>query len=321
LEGCGVVSLDVLTCGEAMGVLHNERVGPLRLGGAMRLAVAGAESTVAIGVGRLGGTARWVGVVGDDEVGALVRRTLAAEGVETDGIVVDRDRPTGLMLKERRTASVTRVRYYRRHGAGASLAPEHVTAADVERARWVHLSGITPALSATARSTVRHVAELVSGSAARLCVDLNYRSALWPADEAVPVLTELVKRADLVLATLEEAELLVGEAGDPLAAASALASMGPRTVVVKRGAAGATAWHDETVHDVVAVPTTVVDPVGAGDAFAAGLLADLAAGRPVAEALATAAAVAAVDVSCPGDWEGLPTRSELDELRGADVLR
>jgi 2-dehydro-3-deoxygluconokinase len=183
------------------------------------------------------------------------------------------------------------------------------------------VSGITPALSATARNTVRHVAELASGSEAHLSIDLNYRSALWPADEALPVLTELVKRADLVLATLEEAELLVGHAADPVAAASALAAMGPRTVVVKRGAAGATAWHDDAVQEVVAVPTTVVDPVGAGDAFAAGLLADLAAGRPMSEALATAAAVAAVDVSCPGDWEGLPTRSELDELRGADVVR
>ena len=315
------LTLDVLTCGEAMGVLHSERVGPLRLGGAMRLAVAGAESTVAIGVSRLGGTSRWVGVVGDDEVGALVRRTLAAEGVETDGIVVDRDRPTGLMLKERRTASVTRVSYYRTHGAGASLAPEHISPTDVERARWVHLSGITPALSATARDTVRSVAEMAAASAARLCVDLNYRSALWRADEAVPVLTELVKRADLVLATLEEAALVVGPVADPVAAASALAAMGPRTVVVKRGAAGATAWHDDALLDVAAVPTTMVDPVGAGDAFAAGLLADLAAGRQMAAALGTAAAVAAVDVSCPGDWEGLPTRSELDELRGADVLR
>src|SRR5215470_9483008 len=98
------MTLDVLTLGEAMGVVESDRVGPMRLGGAMRLGVAGAESTVAIGVARLGGTARWVGVIGEDEVGALVRRTLAAEGVETDGIAVDPDRPTGLMLKERRTS-------------------------------------------------------------------------------------------------------------------------------------------------------------------------------------------------------------------------
>ena len=65
----------------------------------------------------------------------------------------------------------------------------------------------------------------------------------------------------------------------------------------------------------------LLDPVGAGDAFAAGLLADLAAGRSLVQALGTAAAVAAIDVSCPGDWEGLPTRAELDLLRRADVVR
>jgi 2-dehydro-3-deoxygluconokinase len=315
------VTLDVLTCGEAMGVVENERVGPLRLGGSMRLAVAGAESTVAIGVTRLGGTARWIGVVGDDEVGALVRRTLAAESVEIDGVITDPARPTGLMLKERRTSAVTRVRYYRRHGAGAALAPEHIPAGDVERAGWLHLTGITPALSASAREAVRHASELASAHGTRLCVDLNYRSALWSVDEAVPVLTELVKRADVVLATVEEARMLTGAGDDPLVAARFLADLGPETVVVKCGAAGAVAWSDGALHDVPPVAATLVDPVGAGDAFAAGLLADLAAGRSVVEALATAAAVAAVDVSCPGDWEGLPTRAELEQLRGTDVLR
>ena len=195
MEGCRLVNLDVLTYGEAMGVVESERVGPLRLGGSMRMTVAGAENTVAVGVSRLGGTARWVGVVGDDEVGALVRRTLTAEGVEADGVAADPDRSTGLMLKERRTSGVTRVHYYRRHGAGACLAPEHVVEGDVRRTTWLHLSGVTPALSASAREAARHAAELAAVTGTRFCFDLNFRSALWSADEAVPVLTELAKRA------------------------------------------------------------------------------------------------------------------------------
>ena len=316
------MNLDVLTCGETMGVVENERVGPLRMGGPMRLSIAGAESTVAIGVSRLGGTARWIGVVGDDEIGALVRRTLTAEGVEVDGVAVDPERTSGIMLKERRTAATTRVRYYRKHGAGAGLAPEHVPADQVRRAAYLHLTGITPALSASAREAVRHAADLAHAADVRVSFDLNYRSTLWPSDEAGPVLRELTKRADLVLATLDEVALLTGEpAADPLTAARAIAALGPRTVVVKLGAEGAVAWDDGATHRVPAMPTQVADPVGAGDAFAAGLLADLARGLSTAEALTTAAAVAAVDVSCPGDWEGLPTRAELDQLRGADVLR
>lgn len=316
------MTLDVLTYGEAMGVVESERIGPLRLGGLMRMTVAGAESTVCIGVSRLGGTARWVGAVGDDEVGALVRRSLAAEGVETDGIAVDLERPTGLMLKERRTSTSTRVRYYRRHGAGGSLAPEQVLESDMERAAWLHLSGITPALSASAREAVWHAAELASAASTRFCFDLNFRSALWSPDEALPVLTHLAKRADLLLATAEEAALLTGVTiDDPVAAASALASLGPRMVVVKLGALGAVAWDDGVVQRVPSVPTTLVDPVGAGDSFAAGLLSELAGGAPLLTALGTASAVAAINVSCPGDWEGLPTRAELEQLREADVLR
>ena len=242
--------------------------------------------------------------------------------MEVDGIAVDPERPTGLMLKERRTAAVTRVRYYRRHGAGSSLGPEHVLESDVQRAAWVHLSGITPALSASARDAVRHAADLVSASSTRLCFDLNFRSALWSANEAVPMLVELTKGADLVLATLEEAALVTGSTvTDSTQAASALAELGPRIVVVKRGAQGAVAWEDGAVHETPAVAATLIDPVGAGDSFAAGLLAELARGVALEQALRTAAAVAAVDVSCPGDWEGLPTRPELAQLRGADVLR
>ena len=138
--------LDVVSYGETMGLLDSERVGPLRLGGTLRLSIAGAESTVAIGVARLGGTARWVGFVGDDEIGDLITRILRAEGVLTDGVVVHPDASTGLLFKERRTSTVQRVRYYRDGLAGSRLCPGHVRADHIAQARIVHVSGITPAL-------------------------------------------------------------------------------------------------------------------------------------------------------------------------------
>jgi 2-dehydro-3-deoxygluconokinase len=73
---------------------------------------------------------------------------------------------------------------------------------------------------------------------------------------------------------------------------------------------------DGQVHAVDPVPVKAVDPVGAGDAFVAGYLAETLAGRPVAERLATAAACGAFAVTVPGDWEGLPTRDELAALGG-----
>jgi 2-dehydro-3-deoxygluconokinase len=316
------VTVDVITYGETMGVFESDRIGPLRMGGPMRLSVAGAESTVAVGVARLGGSAHWVGVVGDDEIGRLILRVLHAEQVQTDGVIVDLNAPTGLLLKERRSSRVSRVRYYRRGNAGALLAPEHVLPEHVANARILHLSGITPALSDSARAAAFRALEVATEAKRTKCIDLNYRSALWTADEARPVLLDMVKHADIVLATREEVALLSGvPMADGSEAARSLGRLGPRLAVVKQGAEGAVAWDDGCERVVPPRPTQVLDPMGAGDSFAAGLLADLARGRAPEEALETAAGVAAVSVACQGDWEGLPTRAEVDQLRGDDVLR
>jgi 2-dehydro-3-deoxygluconokinase len=316
------VTVDVLTYGETMGLVESERIGPMRMGGPMRLSMAGAETTVAIGIARLGGSAHWVGVVGDDEVGHLILRVLHAEQVDTDGVVIDPEAPTSLMLKERRTAGVSRVRYYRRDNAGSRLAPEHVLPEHVAQARILHLSGITPALSDSARAATFRALELAAEAGRTTSFDVNYRSTLWSSDEARPVLTQMVKHADVVLATQDETTLLTGvSTTDPGAAAESLGRLGPTLAVLKRGAEGAVAWHDGRQHHVPPHRTRVLDPVGAGDSFAAGLLADLARGHTPEEALENGAAVAAVSVGCPGDWEGLPTRTEVEQLRGDDVHR
>jgi 2-dehydro-3-deoxygluconokinase len=316
------MTVDLLTYGETMGLLDADRIGPLRLGGPLRLSMAGAESTVAIGVARLGGSARWVGAVGADEVGVLITRVLRAEGVQTDGVTVVDDVPTGLMLKERRSAGLSRVNYYRRGNAGSRLSPEHVRPEDIADAKILHLSGITPALSATAREAVFHALDLAERADTTICVDLNYRAALWSPGEARSVLAAMVARAGIVLATAAEAALLIdGPQADAAGAARHLSGLGPRLAVVKRGADGAVACDDGRIQEVAPCPAEVVDPVGAGDAFAAGLLADLALGHPAAQALETAASVAAVNVACPGDWEGLPTRADLHRRPGDDVLR
>src|SRR5262245_31408895 len=100
---------EVVTLGETMALLCNPRVGPLRHAYTLDLSCAGAESNVAIGLTRLGHRAAWIGRVGDDEFGVMVRRTLAAEGVDTRAVVVDPAAATGLMVKSRRTSALTRV--------------------------------------------------------------------------------------------------------------------------------------------------------------------------------------------------------------------
>jgi len=303
----------LLAVGETMALLTTPEVGRLRHAGSLTLGVAGAESNVAIGARRLGCPAAWVGRVGDDELGALVVSRIRAEGVDVGGVVRDPGAPTSLMLKERRTAAMVRVLYYRRHGPGSRLEPGDLDPAQVAAAGVLHVTGITPALSDSARATVEHAVELAREARVPVSFDLNYRSALWPADRAAAVCRDLAARADLVFASDDEAELL-GLEGDPADLARGLAGLGGGQAVVKLGERGAVAAVDGRVHVVDPVPVQAVDPVGAGDAFVAGYLAETLAGRPVPERLATAAACGAFAVTVPGDWEGLPSRDELAAL-------
>ncbi|HYJ71364.1 MAG TPA: sugar kinase [Actinomycetota bacterium] len=303
----------LLALGETMALLTSAEVGRLRHASSLTLGVAGAESNVAIGARRLGCPAAWVGRVGDDELGELVVSRIRAEGVDVSGVVRDPQAPTSLMLKERRTAAMVRVLYYRRHGPGARLQPGDLDPAQVAAAGVLHVTGITPALSDSARATVDHAVELARAGGVPVSFDLNYRSALWPPDQAAAVLRDLAARADLVFAGDDEAELL-GLAGDPADLARGLAELAAGHAVVKLGERGAVAAVDGQVHTVDPVPVQAVDPVGAGDAFVAGYLAETLAGRPIPERLAAAAACGAFAVTVPGDWEGLPTRDELAVL-------
>src|SRR5918994_6689196 len=123
MSGPGPETGPLLAVGETMALLTAAEVGGLRHASALTLGVAGAESNVAIGARRLGCPAAWVGRVGDDELGELVVSRIRAEGVDVAGVVRDPGAPTSLMFKERRTAELVRVRYYRRNGPGSRLQP------------------------------------------------------------------------------------------------------------------------------------------------------------------------------------------------------
>ncbi|MFE9104268.1 sugar kinase [Actinomadura geliboluensis] len=308
------MSVDLVTFGETMARLDNPVVGPMRHARSLDLGIGGAESNTAIGLARLGGTAAWFGRVGDDEFGRLITTALAGEGVRLGHTVVDESAPTALLFKERRSGTLTRVQYYRTGSAGSRLSPADVPHDLIRSARVLHVTGITAAISDTARRAVDDAVETARDAGVPVSLDLNYRSALWTPAEAGECLHDLVKRADLVFATEQEARLVV-PGDDPAGLAAALAALGPRDVLVKRGAAGVVAYCAGTLHVQPAHKVPVVDPVGAGDAFAAGYLAEFARGLPVAARLATATAAGAYAVTVRGDWEGLPSRADLDFLK------
>jgi 2-dehydro-3-deoxygluconokinase len=299
-----------------MALLWPPEVGLLRHVPALRLGIAGAESNLAVGVVRLGVPATWLGRVGDDEFGRLVTMTLRGQGVHTTA-VVDSSAPTGLMVKERRTARSTRVLYYRSGSAGSRLCTGDLDAGVIAGGAVLHVTGITPALSPSAREAVFAAVDIARAAGVAVSVDLNYRSALWSPVDAGPVLRDLVRRADIVLATEDEARLVV-DGADARALAAGLDRLGPNQVLVKQGAAGSLSTIDGRMHRTPARSVDVVDSVGAGDAFGAGYLSGLCRGLSAEERLDLATAAGAFAVTVPGDWEGLPSTADLSLLDGGE---
>lgn len=309
--------IELVTFGETMALLSATRTGPLRHADTMRLGIAGAESNVAIGVSRMDRSAGWIGRVGNDELGRRIVRELRAEGLDLRGVTVDPDAPTGLMIKERRSSASTSVLYYRRGSAGSRLAPGDLDAALIGGARILHCTGITPALSATARAATFSAVEAAKAGGTLVSFDPNHRSTLWHHDEAAAVFRDLTARADILLAGEDEAEMILGGPAAPEDAARRLAERGPAHAIVKLGERGAVACVDGSVRPVPAVRVQALDPVGAGDAFAAGYLTGLLDGADAERALGLAAALGAWAVAVDGDWEGLPRRRELPLLTSA----
>ena len=304
--------LDLLTAGEAL-VSFRGSDAPTDGGGAWHAHVAGAEANVAIGMARLGHRARWVGAVGADDFGRLVQRELRAEGVDVSGVVVEPERPTGLMFLRQRTADLARVDYRRAGSAGSVLRREALETALAGGPRLVHVTGITPALSPESRETVCWLVESASAAGAFVSLDVNYRGRLWSRTEARDALTPLTRHTNLVVASEDELDL-VAEGATESDAVRTLQDRGVEQVVLTRGAGGATAWTGEGRHDAPALAVTAVDTVGAGDAFTAGYLSGVADGLPVAERLRRATLLGAFCVSTRGDWQGLPGRDELTLL-------
>ena len=312
--------VDVLTIGESLGCLRT--ASALQPGSDLRASIAGAESNVAIGLARLGHSVTWSGVVGLDTFGDLIVRTLRAEGVNPT--VRSSALQTGIIVFKERLPAVTTVDYFRHGSAGSSL-----DSADVDRAFAVavpdilHVTGITPALSSSARDAVEHAVAQAREWGSRVCLDINYRSRLWSRREAREVLAPLARAADIVIASDDELDLALEAPPEPLRDQVSALLEHSAEVIVKHGADGATGFTTDTeLHEPVR-PVPTVDALGACDAVVAGYLSALSDGLYLAARLARGASMGAFAVASRGDWEGLPKRDELEllALSPGDALR
>lgn len=257
---------EVVCIGETMVMLVPDDALPITAQSRMAVRVGGAESNVARSLAGLGHSTSWLSAVGDDPFGRIILDDLASAGVDVAEVTVDSDAPTGIYAKDPRGAS-TRVHYYRRGSAASKMSPSHVSSGIGRSTKVVHVSGTTAALSDSCRELARAIVERRVLGNAVVSFDVNYRPGLWPVDAAAEELAALARRADIVFVGRDEAETLWGTR-----TAEDVREMlpEPSVVVVKDGAREAVAFHSGGVARVPAMCVEVVEPVGAGDAFAAG---------------------------------------------------
>lgn len=293
-------AVDVLCVGETMALVAPAAPESLQEAGDFIVSAGGAESTVAMHLAALGHRSAWAGRLGDDPLGRRIRYEIASAGVDVSSVALDPDARTGVYFKD--PGGVGRAVFYYRDGSAASrMSSADAPTLPVAASRILHLSGITPALSASCAGFVDALLSMAEAAGTIVSFDVNYRAPLWRADAAEPLLA-LCRRADIVFVGEDEAHEVWGIRGVDLAAI-----LPPRVrLIVKDGAVGAAEHRCGTSVFVPTPPVDVVEAIGAGDAFAAGYLAAFLGGADAAGRLETAHRIAARSLGTTRDFAATP---------------
>ena len=300
--------MQVLAIGETMVLVHPLAAERLESAIEFRLDVGGAESNVASHLVALGVPAAWAGAVGADALGRRLLDTLRSREVDTGLVLVDPGAPTGVYFKDPGAG----VLYYRGGSAASRLDACFAATLPLDTVPWVHVSGITAAISSAGRALLDRVFDVRRDAGLPVSFDVNHRPALWGERAADGELLALARRSDLILVGADEAERLWGAMPLEQLRDLMLADRPSGTcLVVKDGGVGATAFvAGQRGRWFAAAPTVdVVEPVGAGDAFAAGFLAARIQGSGPDAALRAGHAAAGAVLASMSDYAVRPVHS------------
>jgi 2-dehydro-3-deoxygluconokinase len=322
---------EVITFGEAMIRLAPVQFRRLEQARSLDVQVGGAELNTAVALARLGRTSAWVSRVTDNPLGRLIANHAREAGVSTEHIVWTKDDRVGLYFLEFGAAPrASSVLYDRKGSAIAAVAPGMVEWSKVfAGARWFHVTGITPALSAVAAAATKEALEAARSAGVTTSVDLNYRVKLWSPAEAGQCMRELMQLTDYLITTEEDIERVFGIKGkDYEEAAARTAEAFPLKAVaitlrdnplVWRNSWTAMVWHKGQVLRTRTYEVEIVDRLGAGDSFAAGFIHGLLDGD-LQKGLDWGVAASAIKHSIPGDFAWI-TRDEVEALVKGSGLR
>ncbi|GAC1384150.1 MAG: sugar kinase [Herpetosiphon sp.] len=315
---------DVTTVGETMlrlSVPTGLRLDDTRT---LDLEVGGAESNVLVALARLGRRCGWISRLPDHALGSAVLRSLRADGVDVAAVKrVTGERVGSYFIEFATQPRAIQVIYDRAASAASRMSTDDIDWAYLLRTRILHLTGITAALSESCYALTVEAMRRAHAAGVLVSFDVNYRAKLWDAPTAATKLRALVEQADILFCKSSDATLLFGCDGDPRVQMAALKSLTRAdTVVCTFGAQGAALLHADVWSMQAAIPVQIVDRIGSGDAFAAGMLDGVLDGDPRA-GLRRGVALAAIALSQHGD-RILTNREELravESQEAPDVAR
>jgi 2-dehydro-3-deoxygluconokinase len=298
-------TFDVVALGEAMVEFNQIRPGePHYLQG-----FGGDTSNAVIAAARAGVRTAYLTRLGQDTFGDSLLALWAREGVDTAGIERDPQAPTGIYFVTH--GAQGHEFNYRRAGSAASrMTPHWLPRGLVQQSKILHVSGISLAISASARDTAFEAMGEARQAGALVSFDSNLRLKLWSLEEARAAIVRAAGSCDLFLPSAEDLEVLSGQS-DPAAMVDWSHALGARQVVLKRGAQGALVSDGRRREHVAGHQVHMVDATGAGDCFCGNLLARVALGDSLFDAARYANAAAAIAVQGFGAVAPLPRAEQV----------
>lgn len=268
---------DLATFGSTMLSLSTDAGVPLASSDSLRVDIAGAESNVAIALAGLGKKVTWLSQVGDTPVGERIVSEIRARDVDVSRVKRVEGRNELMLVEAGAGSNRTNVVYDRARAAIEDVNVGELDLSVVEQSRWFHFTGITLGLSGRCARVIEECIDLAKRAGVKISCDVNYRSKVWKNDveAARAAIERFLPEVDLLLVGDDDYELFWGRKLPRKGVAEIAQEFGISNVVMTCGADGAVAQFDGSEFSHPAFSGDVVSPIGAGDAFAAGLLYSL----------------------------------------------
>jgi 2-dehydro-3-deoxygluconokinase len=306
---------DVLALGEGMVEFNQTQPGlPNYLQG-----FGGDTSNAVIAAARAGARCGYLSAVGDDVFGDLLMHLWLESGIDTAQIAIESGASTGLYFVSHNDLGHA-FSYRRANSAAARMRLNDTQRTALQETRWLHYSGISQAISETAREQCAAAVRIARAAGAKICFDSNLRLKLWSLDEARLHMIPAIAGCDLFLPSLDDVSQLSG-LSDPKAIVAWSHDLGAKHVVLKLGELGVLVSDGHVVHSIAPLHVQAVDATGAGDCFAGNLLARLALGDDLFAAAVYANAAAALSVQAWGAVDPLPYPGAVQSLLMAGKQR